>query len=61
MARRFKPKVTRNREATQEEIDCIKKTEEMLEEEQKLPPASPMKLILIQIKKMVGVLIVVVL
>ena len=37
---KFKPKVTRNREATKEEIDCIKETEEMLKKEQKLPPAS---------------------
>ena len=36
----FKPKVTTDREATKEEIKCIEKTEEMLKEEQKLPPAS---------------------
>ena len=39
---KFKPKVTRDREATEEEIDCIEKTEKMLEEEKKLPPASQM-------------------
>ena len=37
---KFKPKVTKEREATKEEIDCIKETEEMLAKEQKLPPAS---------------------
>ena len=37
---RFKPKVFKNREATEEEIKCIEETEEMLEKEQKLPPAS---------------------
>ena len=31
-----------DREATQEELECIKETEEMLKEEQKLPPASQM-------------------
>ncbi len=39
---RFKPKPTIDREATKEEIDCIKETEEMLDKEQKLPPASQM-------------------
>ena len=39
---RFKPKVFKNREATEEELKCIKETEEMLENEQKLPPASQM-------------------
>jgi hypothetical protein len=39
---KFKPKVTRDREATQEELECIKETEEMLKEENKLPPASQM-------------------
>ena len=39
---KFKPKVTKDREATKEELDCIKETEEMLKEEQKLPPASQM-------------------
>ena len=39
---RFRPKPMRNREATKEEIDCIEKTEDMLEKEQKLPPASQM-------------------
>ena len=42
MARRFKPTIKRYREATVEEIKCIKKTEEMLAKEQKLPPASQM-------------------
>ena len=39
---KFKPKVTKEREATKKELDCIKETEEMLETEQKLPPASQM-------------------
>ena len=39
---KFKPKVTKDREATKEELDCIKETEEMLAEELKLPPASQM-------------------
>ena len=39
---RFKPKPTIDREATNEELDCIKDTEEMLEKEHKLPPASQM-------------------
>ena len=39
---KFRPKVTRDREATQEELECIKETEEMLNEENKLPPASQM-------------------
>ena len=39
---RFRPKVTKNREATKEELKCIKETEEMLEKEQQLPPASQM-------------------
>ena len=42
MVRRFKPKVTKDREATQKEIECIEETEEMLDTEQKLPPASQM-------------------
>ena len=42
MSFKFKPKVTKDREATQEELECIKETEEMLKEEQKLPPASQM-------------------
>ena len=37
-----KPKPTIDRVATDEEIKCIKETEEMLEKEQKLPPASQM-------------------
>ena len=39
---KFKPKVTRDREATNEELECIEKTEKMLEGENKLPPASQM-------------------
>ena len=38
----FKPKVTKDREATKEELECIEETEKMLEEENKLPPASQM-------------------
>ena len=37
-----KPKPTIDREATKEELDCIKETEEMLNTEQKLPPTSQM-------------------
>ena len=40
MARRVKPKVTKDREATKEELKCIEETEEMLAKEQKLPPTS---------------------
>ena len=39
---KFKPKVKKDREATQEELDCIKETEQMLEKENQLPPASQM-------------------
>ena len=39
---KFKPKVTTDREATKEEIDSLTETEEMLKEEQKLPPTSQM-------------------
>ena len=39
---RFKPKPIRDREATKEELECIKETEEMLAKEQKLPPTSQM-------------------
>ena len=39
---KFKPKVVKNREATEKELKCIKETEEMLVGEQKLPPASQM-------------------
>ena len=39
---RFKPKPTIDREATEKELKCIDKTEEMLKEENKLPPASQM-------------------
>ena len=37
-----KPKPTIDRVATKEELECIEKTEEMLREEQKLPPTSQM-------------------
>ena len=40
MTRRFKPKATKDRDATKEEIKCIEETEEMLEKEIKRPPAS---------------------
>ena len=39
---KFRPKVTKDREATQEEKKCIEETEEMLQKEQKLPPTSQM-------------------
>ena len=39
---KFKPTVQKDREATKKELDCIDKTEEMLGEENKLPPASQM-------------------
>ena len=39
---KFKPKVFKNREATEKELKCIEETEEMLAGEQKLPPASQM-------------------
>ena len=39
---RTKPKVVKSRDATEEELKCIKETEEMLKEEHKLPPASQM-------------------
>ena len=42
MSFKFKPKVTKDREATKEELECIEETEKMLEEEQKLPQASQM-------------------
>ena len=42
MSFNFKPKVTKDREATDKEIKCIEETEEMLDTEQKLPPASQM-------------------
>ena len=38
----FKPTIKKDREATKEELECIKDTEKMLEEENKLPPASQM-------------------
>ena len=38
----LRPKPTIDREATEKELKCIVKTEEMLKEEQKLPPASQM-------------------
>ena len=42
MSFKFKPKVTKDREATKEELECIEETEKMLEEENKPPPASQM-------------------
>ena len=39
---KLKPTVKRDREATKKELNRIKETEEMLNEEQKLPPASQM-------------------
>ena len=39
---KFKPRVTKDREATKEELKCIDKTEEMLAKEKKLPPTSQM-------------------
>ena len=38
----IRPKPTVDREATEKELKCIDKTEEMLKEERKLPPASQM-------------------
>lgn len=38
----IKPKPTVDREATEQELNCIDKTEKMLVGEQKLPPASQM-------------------
>ena len=40
MGFKFKPKPTVEREATEEELKKIKESEEMLEKEKKLPPAS---------------------
>ena len=39
---RTRPKVLKNREATEKELKCIENTEEMLAGENKLPPASQM-------------------
>ena len=39
---RFRPKVKKDRLPTEDELKCIEETEEMLVEEQKLPPASQM-------------------
>ena len=39
---KFKPKVKKDREATQKELNRIKETEEMLEKEQQLPPTFQM-------------------
>ena len=39
---RTRPQVVKNREATEKELKCIEETEEMLEGEQQLPPASQM-------------------
>jgi len=38
----IKPKPTVERKATEEELECIDKTEKMIEGENKLPPASQM-------------------
>ena len=37
---KFRPTISKDREATEEELKCIEKTEEMLKTEKKLPPAS---------------------
>jgi len=37
-----RPKVKKDRGATEKELKCIEETEEMLEKEQQLPPASQM-------------------
>ena len=42
MAFKFRPTVSSQRSATEEELKCIEETEEMLKEEKKLPPASQM-------------------
>ena len=39
---RFRPKVKKDRLPTEDELKCIKETEEMLEKEQQLPPTSQM-------------------
>ena len=39
---KFSPTISKDREATEEEIKCIEETEKMLEGEKKLPPASQM-------------------
>ena len=39
---KYKPKVTKDREATEEELKNIKESEDMLQGENKLPPASQM-------------------
>ena len=39
---KFRPTVSKDREATEKEIKCIEETEKMLEEEKKLPPTSQM-------------------
>ena len=39
---RTRPKVVKNREATEKELKCIEETEEMLEGAQQRPPASQM-------------------
>ena len=39
---KFKPTLSKDREATEKELKCIEKTEEMLRGEKKLPPASQM-------------------
>ncbi len=42
MGLKFRPTISSDRKATEEELKCIEKTEEMLEKENKLPPASQM-------------------
>ena len=37
---KYKPTLNVDREPTEHELDCIDKTEQMLDEERKLPPAS---------------------
>ena len=37
---KFRPTISKDRDATEEELKCIEKTEEMLDTEKKLPPAS---------------------
>ena len=39
---KFKPKVAKDRKATEQELKYIKETEEMIREETQLPPASQM-------------------
>ena len=39
---KFKPTLSKDREATEKELKCIEKTEEMIREENQLPPTSQM-------------------